>query len=138
MKTIYLVFFWNHAKSILSVRLGPAFAFAFFCFFVFFFFSHVLGQILLLRLLFMHYTWTVATKFDLSNNFQPISAHRALFTDPQISLFSNFFFKNGPYGIIHTFKNYFATVFFSFQQYQNRPLYFEKVRKKIVILKSYT
>ena len=34
------------------------------------------------------------SKFDLSNHFQPISAHRALFTDPQISLFSNFFIKN--------------------------------------------
>ena len=47
--------------------------------------------------------------------FQPISAHRALFMDPQISLFSNFFIKNGFHGTIHTFKNYFATVFFSFQ-----------------------
>ena len=43
------------------------------------------------------------------------SARCALFTDPQISLFSNFFIKNGSHGIIHTFKNYFATVFFSFQ-----------------------
>ena len=87
--------------------MGPAFVSAFFHFF-----SRVLG---LLRLLFMHYSWTVAAKFDLSNNFQPISAHRALFTDPQISLFNNFFIKNGSYGTIHTFKNYFATVFFSFQ-----------------------
>ena len=81
----------------------------------FFFFSCVLGQILLLRLLFMHYSWTVAAKFDLSNNFQPINAHRALFTDPQISLFNNFFIKNRSHGTIHTFKNYFATMFFSFQ-----------------------
>ena len=35
--------------------------------------------------------------------------------DPQISRFSNFFIKNGSYGTIHTFKNYFATVFFNFQ-----------------------
>ena len=54
---------------------------------------------------------------------------RALFTDPQITLFSNFFIKNGSHGTIHTFKNYFATVFlvfnFQFQQkkfYPNRPL----------------
>ena len=35
--------------------------------------------------------------------------------DPQISLFSNFFIKNRFHGTIYTFKNYFATVFFSFQ-----------------------
>ena len=38
-----------------------------------------------------------------------------LFMDPQISLFSNFFIKNWSHGTIHTFKNYFVTVFFSFQ-----------------------
>ena len=44
--------------------------------------------------------------------------------DPQTSFFSNFFIKNEFYGIIHTFKNYFATVFsvFSSQQYPNRSL----------------
>ena len=31
--------------------------------------------------------------------------------DPQISLFSNFFIKNGFHGTIYTFKNYFTTVF---------------------------
>ena len=30
---------------------------------------------------------------------------------PQIPLFSHFFIKNGSHGTIHTFKNYFATVF---------------------------
>ena len=43
------------------------------------------------------------------------SARCALFMDPQISIFSNFFIKNGSYDTIHTFKNDFATVFFSFQ-----------------------
>ena len=43
------------------------------------------------------------------------SVNSALFTDPQISFFSNFFIKNGFHGTIHTFKIYFATVFFSFQ-----------------------
>ena len=53
----------------------------------------------------------------------------ALFTDPQTPLFINFFIKNGFHSIIHTFKNYFATVFsvfsFQFQQnkfYPNKPL----------------
>ena len=30
---------------------------------------------------------------------------------PQITLFSNFFIKNGSYSTIYIFKNYFATVF---------------------------
>ena len=47
--------------------------------------------------------------------FQLISAYCVLFMDQQISLFSNFFIKNKSHGTIHTFKNYFATVFFSFQ-----------------------
>ena len=62
----------------------------------------------------MHCAWTVTAKFDFSYFFQPISAHRALFMDPQISLFNNFFIKNWSHGTIHTFKNYFTTVFFSF------------------------
>ena len=49
-----------------------------------------------------------ATLFDPVNRKQCI---HALFTDPQIPLFSNFFIKNGSHGTIHTFKNYFATVF---------------------------
>ena len=46
----------------------------------------------------------------------------ALFTDPQISFFINFFIKNGSHITIHTFKNHFATVFsvFSFQFQQNK------------------
>ena len=48
-------------------------------------------------------------------SFSVNSALCALFTDPQISLLSNFFIKNGSHGTIHTFKNYFAIVFFSFQ-----------------------
>ena len=33
------------------------------------------------------------------------------FTVPQITLFSNFFIKNGSHNTIYTFKNYFVTVF---------------------------
>ena len=36
---------------------------------------------------------------------------RALFTVPQITLFSHFFIKNRSHSTIYTFKNYFATVF---------------------------
>ena len=35
----------------------------------------------------------------------------ALFRDPQILLFNNFFIKNRSHGIIYTFKNYFTTMF---------------------------
>ena len=43
--------------------------------------------------------------------------------DAQTSLFSNFFIKNGSYGTIYTFKNYFTIVFsvFSFQQNKQYP-----------------
>ena len=48
---------------------------------------------------------------------------------PQITLFSNFFIKNGSHSTIYTFKNYFATVFsvsvFSFSKnklYPNGPI----------------
>ena len=48
-----------------------------------------------------------------------------LFTVPQITLFSNFFIKNGSHNTIYTFKNYFATVFsvsvFSFSKNKFNP-----------------
>ena len=50
---------------------------------------------------------------------------RALFMVPQITLFSNFFIKNGSHSTIYTFKNYFATVFsvsiFSFSKNKFNP-----------------
>ena len=47
-----------------------------------------------------------------------------LFTRPISTNFSKFFFKIGSHGTIHTFKNYFATVFSVFRnkRYLNRPL----------------
>ena len=49
----------------------------------------------------------------------------ALFTVPQITLFNNFFIKNGSHSTIYTFKNYFATVFsvsvFSFSKNKLNP-----------------
>ena len=49
-----------------------------------------------------------AALFDQVNREQ---CTHALFMDPQIPLFSNFFIKNGSHSTIYTFKNYFATVF---------------------------
>ena len=63
----------------------------------------------------MHCSMNSSRKVWLFYFFQPISAHCALFMDPQISLFNNFFIKIGSHGTIYIFKNYFATVFFSFQ-----------------------
>ena len=63
-------------------------------------------------------SWTVATLFDFSTLFSTLVGPVNSAWDPQISLFSNFFIKNGFHGTIHTFKNYFATVFsvFSFSK----------------------
>ena len=83
-----------------------------FFFSFFFFFGTRLWD---LRLLFMHCSMNSSYKVWLFYFFQPISTHCALFMDPQILLFSNFFIKNRSHGTIYTFKNYFATVFFSFQ-----------------------
>ena len=50
--------------------------------------------------------------------------------DPQISLFSNFFIKNGSHDTIHTFKNYFAIVFsvsVTISSIQTNPLYVNPV-----------
>ena len=57
------------------------------------------------------YFLLLAIKADFFNREQCI---RALFIDPQISLFINFFIKNESYCTIYIFKNYFVTVFFSF------------------------
>ena len=54
--------------------------------------------------------------------FQDEQCIRALFMNPQISLFNSFFIKNRSHGTIHIFKNNFATIFsvFNFQFQQNK------------------
>ena len=54
---------------------------------------------------------TVHEQWPYIFDFSIVCGSYALFTDPQNSFFSNFFIKNGSYGIIHTFKNYFTIVF---------------------------
>ena len=44
--------------------------------------------------------------------------------DSQTSFFSKTFIKNGSHGTIHTFKNYFATVFSVFSDIQMDPICF--------------
>ena len=77
--------------------------FLFFFSFFFFFVSCSRGQ----RLLFMNSSRTFPT---FSSLYQSCGS-RALFMNPQIPLFSNFFIKNESHDTIHTFKNYFAIVF---------------------------
>ena len=87
----------------------------YFILFYFIFFTHFPPQAATVH----HCSWIVAATFDQAFREPCI---RALFTDPQISFFSNFFIKNGSHGTIHIFKNYFITVFlvFSFQFQQNK------------------
>ena len=56
----------------------------------------------------LFFFWVPATLFDQVNCEQCI---RALFMDPKTLFFSNFFIKNEFHDTIHTFKNYFVTVF---------------------------
>ena len=73
-------------------------AFAFSCFLFFFFF--------------------LAAVVDFSPvNSAPMHCSR----DPQNSLFSNFFIKNGSHGTIHTFKNCFTIVFSVFSKKKLYP-----------------
>ena len=87
--------------------------FSVFHFFFFFFGFHVFQEVMwLLFINNSHIGWL----------FHDEQYTRTLFMDPQIPLFSNFFIKNESHDTIHTFKNYFATVFlvFSFQFQQNK------------------
>ena len=103
-----------HLECVWIGRFLPNPAFAFFQNVFFFFFTRF-EAFWVLRLLFMHCSMNSSRKLWLFKFFWPITAHRVLFSVPLISLFSNFFSKNGSHDTIQTFKNYFATVFFSFQ-----------------------
>ena len=70
-------------------------------------------------------TTSLTTKFALEWHCSVGPVHCSW--DLQTYFFNNFFIKNGSYGTIHIFKNYFVIVFsvFSFQQnkrYPNGPL----------------
>ena len=100
----------------LSVRLRLRFFVLFF-----FFFLRVLGQILLLRLLFMHCAWTVVTKFDLL-----CTVHRPTnFTFQQL-----FLLKMDPTVLFTRLKiillQCFSVLIFSFQLYPNKECVEEK------------
>ena len=91
----------------LSARLDLAFRWILRCVFLFSFGTCNWRQ----RLLFMYCAWTVAENFDFSIIFSTSMGPVNSAWDPQTSFFSNFFIKNGSCNTIHTFKNYFTTVF---------------------------
>ena len=100
-----------HIVSVWIQRLLH-FAYFVFCFFFFFFFivARISGDK-------FHCSWTIAIyKFDFSTLFITLVGPVHYSRDSQISLFSNFFIKNGFYSTIHTFKNYFVTVFSVFSK----------------------
>ena len=112
-----LVESWRRWLSLCLDSRFTTFAFCSFFFFFFFVFTCFWRSAATVQ-------WTVAANVDFFSE----QCIRALFTDPQISFFINFFIKNGLHGTIYTFKNYFATVIsaisFQFQQnksYPNRP-----------------
>ena len=91
-----------------------------FCSFFFFFFPHAFQRQNLAKTATAH-----ALCMNSSQNFLLFSTSVGLIhcsRDPQTSLFSNFFIKNGSRNTIYTFKNYFTTVFsvFSFQFQENK------------------
>ena len=94
-----------------------------------FFFLLLLLLLLFLLLLFFIYIFlAVVVDFFTMNSVQ---VH--YLRDPQTSLFSNFFIKNGSHSTIHIFKNYFATVFSVFSKIsciQTNPLFQLKKWKK--------
>ena len=114
----HILFYWLLLwKSILSLKFpwskwafGFAFPWAVFAFFSFFF-EHLL-----------HGLWDINSVFRLMNSNSHYSCtwitlckrYCALFThcswDPQL-LYSKKNIKNGSYNTIHTFKNYFTTIF---------------------------
>ena len=77
-----------------------------------FFFLLLLLLLLFLLLLFFIYIFlAVVVDFSTVN-----SARVHYLRDPQTSLFSNFFIKNGSHSTIHIFKNYFVTMFLVFSK----------------------
>ena len=83
----------------------PPLTFTFWRFFFFLLLCTLFGR---QRLLFMNSSRRLLTfQPSFISYVSPVDSAR----DPQTSIFSNFFIKNWFHGIIHTFNNYFATVF---------------------------
>ena len=72
-------------------------------------------------------SWTVAAQFDFSALFNTTVGPVHCSRDSHTSLFNNLFIKNESHGTIHTFKNYFDTMFFIFNfQFQQNKFYLNR------------
>ena len=91
------------------------FAFSSFCF-ILFFLAHIsaLGDKVHCSCTVEHYSRTIEPWFLTFLCTQVGLVHCS--RDPQTSLFSKFFIENESHSTIHTFKNYFATVFSVFSK----------------------
>ena len=90
--------------------------FPLFVLFYFFFLAHIsaLGDKVHCSCTVEHYSRTIEPWFLTFLCTQVGLVHCS--RDPQTSLFSKFFIKNESHSTIHTFKNYFATVFSVFSK----------------------
>ena len=70
--------------------------------------------------------------FAFENGLRFLCESYALFIEPISTDFSKFFFKTRSHYTIHTFKNYFITMFsvLSNKRYPNRPLVFDMTAQK--------
>ena len=88
-------------------------------FFLFFFLlrstpSHGMLSISGSHALYTRPTTTLTVKFPLKLHYSVGPMHYS--RDPQASFFNKIFIKNGSHSTIHTFKNYFATIFSVFSK----------------------
>ena len=109
-------------QEVKSVRLGRNYFYPHLCFqrfTLFFFFWHAFQEtnftiMATIHALFMNSSRNI---WLFSTSVGPVYYSQ----NPQTSLFSNFFIKNRSHGTIHTFKNYFATIFSVFNCIQMNP-----------------
>ena len=79
----------------------------------------------------------IQNTFAFANGLRFLCGSHVLFAGPITTDFSKFFFKTGLHSTIHTFKNYFATMFsiLNNKQYPNRPLVLELKGKENLLRK---
>ena len=79
----------------------------------------------------------IQNAFVFANGLRFLCGSHVLFMRPISTDFKKKFFKIGLHSIIHTFKNYFATVFsvFNNKQYPNRLLVLELKGKENLLRK---
>ena len=112
IKLIKMLMWWFSRKYILKKSVSVSLNTDYLTSAFFFFFSCCCARFLGDKtILFMNNSRRLLTfQPSFINSVGPVNNIR----DPQTSLFSNIFIKNGSHDTIYTFKNYFATVFLIF------------------------